>query len=104
MDRTEELKKVLQTVVDLFLVDGDPPQEINCGLCADFATEVWEKLGRPDDLRFENVYDDKCGCGHTWLSYMGVHYDAEAVDGVADPRQLPFFIRDPDLYIEGVMC
>jgi len=103
MDRTEELKKVLQTVVDHLIEDGSNPQEVNNGLCADFATVVWEYFDYDKNLKFEDMYD-KCGCGHTWLSYMGVHYDAEAVDGVADPRQLPFFIRDPDLYIEGVMC
>ena len=95
-DRTKELKRVLRMVVARIIKDGSDPQEINSGLCSDFASIVWDNFGRAMKLEFEEAYDEY-GCGHTWLSYMGKHYDAEAVDGVADPRHLPIFIRNPDL-------
>ena len=95
MDRTRELKRILKQLVADWGEDGISPLDINDGYCADFAHMVWERFGKDKGLKFEdNGYG--CGYGHTWISYKGKHYDAEAIDGVADPKHLPFSMRIDD--------
>lgn len=70
------------------------PREINNGLCADFGDLVWNKLGRPDWINFtDNVFEGQEEYRHSWISQDGLHFDAEAPEGVEDWRQLPIFQR-----------
>ena len=71
---------------------GDAPKEINSGYCADFASFVFDELGRPENLGWGNHYH--LGSGHTWLILDNCHYDAECPDGVADWRDLPIWANE----------
>lgn len=90
---------------------------INEGECGDFAEGLVELLHRAGHWgAFRVVAEDvlhrsflpkpkkpvkhrdgsitiECGSVHCWTYLDGLHYDAEATDGVADWRQLPFFVR-----------
>jgi len=95
MTKAKKLKAILRQLVREYAEDGIDPKEINNGYCADFAFVVWERFGKDPQLSFkDNGY--QCGYGHTWLSYKGRHYDAEAINGVVDPKELPFSQRIDD--------
>lgn len=65
------------------------PQDINCGLCAEFATQIWQKC-----CGVEIISDEDMGAieyTHTFISYGGRFYDAECVTGVENWKDLPIF-------------
>lgn len=91
-----DLIRMLFEVREDFAKEGIPPIEINSGCCADFATVVWERLGKPSDEVLEFVDDESLGAGrytHTFLRFKGRYYDAEAPEGVDDWQDLPIFQR-----------
>lgn len=75
------------------LIDSweETPKEINTGLCADFASALWEQD------RTLNITSDEDQDGleytHTFIEHQGRFYDAETPDGVDDWRQLPIYAR-----------
>lgn len=90
--RTEELTSAILILVQEYKEhEGIDPEDINNGYCADFATVVWERLGKPQELKFEDLYGP--GSGHTWLSFNNRHYDAECPNGTDDWKTLPIWQR-----------
>lgn len=86
---------------------GDPPEDINNGLCGDFADMVCWILSDtqrpwydgcpapPDGVR---LFGTPGGCdgpaAHTWIvGPDGRHYDAEVPEGVSHASKLPIFER-----------
>jgi hypothetical protein len=92
---TESIKQMRQVWLDEGIVGS--AEEISCGLCSDFATAVEAELGSEEreDLQFatDERLGEPTGYEHTWLRFMGRHYDAEAPEGVKDWRRLPIFKR-----------
>ena len=75
------------------------PRRINGGQCEDFQSDVIALAGldpRGSSERCtENLPSDLAERlpGHCWIFADGLHYDAEAPDGVEDPSDLPIFAR-----------
>jgi hypothetical protein len=67
---------------------GQPPEEINKGLCFEWAWVVFD-LVEGSKIAGHNVN----GHGHTFIEYGQWCYDAECPQGVQDWRDLPFFRR-----------
>jgi hypothetical protein len=112
------ISQALADMIEEFRVDsGASPVEINTGMCADFADAFTSFYGRgtevlgTDDL-FEEARSggermagavpppgttwellDALGAvdvlSHSWIAHDGLHYDAEAIEGVANPFDLP---------------
>lgn len=77
----------------------DFPRAINGGWCGGFAEELVERLTKAkfhdahalDQADFITSRSDDHS--HCWVLCLGVHYDAEAPEGVEDWADLPFFRR-----------
>jgi hypothetical protein len=70
------------------------PREINAGLCDEWAQRAIEKLGKHAHMHVTpTAYKYIWAGGHYWIKYQGKHYDAEALQGVNDWKDLPFFKR-----------
>jgi len=74
----------------------------NNGFCEEFALSVYEKMtGIKYDFIMDYVNDENSNINlilqypHIWIKYEGKHYDAECLDGVSNPRDLPFFGDNP---------
>jgi len=63
-------------------------EDINSGKCGWIAEQVY------NDIPFVNPIKIMNG-DHVWVEHKGLHYDAEAPQGVEDPFDLPFFHRIP---------
>jgi len=90
-----QLTETIIQIRDEFLTRGEVScvEEINHGLCADFATLVWERVGKPEPFIFS---DDALGAEeyrHTFIVFRGRFYDAEAPEGVAEWEHLPVYGR-----------
>ena len=70
-------------------------QHINNGECADFATIVWERMGRIEAVEIldDTDFNGNEHYAHTFLRYQGRYYDAEAIEGVDTWDALPIFVR-----------
>lgn len=79
------------------------PEKINSGWCGWFAEELRQRLieakhhsahtaETADFARTKSVWHS-----HAWVTCEGKHYDAEALEGVDDWQDLPFFRRRPEL-------
>ncbi|ABY63171.1 hypothetical protein ST201phi2-1p345 [Pseudomonas phage 201phi2-1] len=68
---------------------------INTGGCENFATDMLHHIPNGELIGTENVvcwdHTDTWPGGHCWIYDGDKHYDSEALDGVDDWRQLPFF-------------
>jgi hypothetical protein len=87
MDLMDDFRKCLRELVAEY---GMAPEEINNGYCADFATVIG------DTWRVEILSDEDMGSNeytHTFIRFRGRYYDAEAIDGVDDWKDLPIFKR-----------
>ena len=67
---------------------GMQQQDINLGLCFDWATIVFDLL-EGSKIAGHNVNR----VGHTWIEYKGLCYDAEVPNGVRSWLSLPFWQR-----------
>jgi len=67
---------------------GLPEEEINSGQCFDWATIVFDLI-EGSKIAGHNVN----GCGHCWVEYKGLCFDAEVPRGVKDWKTLPFWKR-----------
>lgn len=81
--------EVSGAVHDLLKTMNGTPEQINAGGCWTFAYKLVNKVGR-GELRGNGI--------HGWAEIDGKHYDAEAPEGVDDPRDLAFFKRDPSMW------
>ncbi len=64
------------------------PFTINRGWCFEWATIVF------DEVQGSKIAGNRLnGCGHTWIEYKGLCYDAEAPNGVCNWLDLPFWKR-----------
>lgn len=77
----------------------DFPRAINGGWCGGFAEELVERLTA---AKFQDAHaldqsdfitSRSSDHSHAWVLCLGVHYDAEAPEGVEDWADLPFFRR-----------
>ena len=74
-----------------------PNREIQCpedfarGWCRHIATEVYQALGEPDDVRI--MRGGTMGGHHLWIKHNGRHFDAERPCGVDEYQELPFVRR-----------
>jgi len=66
--------------------------DVNDGYCSIVASEVYERLGEPDDVRLCVDVNKE----HYWLECNGLFYDAERPDGVSEWRELPYWKRHPE--------
>lgn len=73
--------------------------DVNNGGCEDFALAVHERV--PETLYTWGAdagYGEPLGGGladHMFLTWRGRHYDAQAIDGVSDPKDLPIARGEP---------
>lgn len=91
-----EVKKATSDQLDEMLeIDLTPSVEcakdVNKGFCWYFAENVYDRLGQPEDVHI-------LGCGtmsgnHRWIECNGTHYDSEALQGVEEWKNLPFWRR-----------
>lgn len=78
----------------------DDVSAINRGFCSSFADDVITALGAayvvlcstPTELWFGSSYGEMGG--HFWVKIEDLYYDAESPEGVADWRDLQFFVRE----------
>lgn len=87
------------------------PQEINNGMCSDFADDVahigfgiaiWGDAV-PIELWSELVlYEDwpHFACGHCFIMFNNKFYDSECPEGCDYPDELPFYQRQYKEYFE----
>lgn len=69
------------------------PSDVNDGFCWYFAECVFDRLGQPKDVHI--LGGGTMGGNHRWIEHNGVHYDSEAVDGVTEWDELPYWERLP---------
>lgn len=84
---------------DFFPFEFDDPSDINEGSCEDFALAVIAHLGYPENLTTGCANHDQFDLwGHVWLELKDgettIYFDSEELDGVENPSQLPYFIRN----------
>ncbi len=75
---------------------GMTRQAVNDGYCGFLADQVVRRLGRGEVLSTEQYkvdYPFPPPPVHEWVFVDGKHYDAETVNGVANPRDLGYFRR-----------
>ena|ERR1700674_5857187 len=70
------------------LFEDRTPEDINSGSCFEFATIVFD-LVRTSKIAGNNIR----GCGHCWVEYKGLCYDAEHPQGVRSWLKLNFWQR-----------
>jgi hypothetical protein len=101
------MKSLSATIRRMITHYGVTPEEINNGLCEDFADSVMAEMGYPirkqTNTRFVQAdpFDqpdefgnkDVAWPGHFWIVWDGKHYDAECPDGVDCWHDLPLFAR-----------
>jgi hypothetical protein len=73
------------------------PEDVNAGLCEDFANDLLELLAarrvRGAVLLYTTTWEDLPG--HAWVCVRGRHFDAEVPRGVDRRLDLPIFRRHP---------
>ena len=75
------------------------PRDVNEGFCWHFAERVYERLGKPDDVRILGT--GIMNHNHRWIEHNGYHYDSEAITGVEGWRNIPSWDRiDPHDEVE----
>ena len=95
----DQLRTILVQTRDLLMFDMKVVGEqcpragnINQGRCFDFASAVMQRLdGIAVELQEQR--EDGWKLVRTWVEFEGLHFDAECINGVADPSDLPFFKR-----------
>ena len=80
-------KQVTEACLNATISFGKPEEEINEGECFDWATIVF------DAVEGSKIAGHNIGCGHCWVEYRGLCFDAEVPRGVKDWKQLPFWVR-----------
>lgn len=78
----------------VFSEDEDGPRV----MAWDRISHNWADIALPEGISREEMdtiaTDYNFGAGaHVWAEVEGLHYDAEAPDGVSNPLELPFFKR-----------
>ena len=99
-------QRIRETVKD-YKKQGKSPEYINTGECELFADKVikrfpYAEYGSTDDYTDLNetaLIGGKRAAflGHTWITYKGKHFDAEAPKGVNRWFDLPIFHRSSTL-------
>lgn len=85
--REESLQKAVRK---FYINQRNIPRTINEGWCEEFAGYVEDHL---DGVSVEEAE------GHLWVKWNGRHYDAECLEGVEHPKDLPVYKRmkwDPE--------
>lgn len=91
MKTRRELQRVLANEACLaatLLFEDRTEEDINSGLCFEWATMVFDEL-QGSKIAGQNIR----GCGHCWVEYKGLCYDAEVPNGVCSWLDLPFWKR-----------
>lgn len=88
------MQEITAQILALLQEWGDlAPPQINNGICADFATILWERF-RAHGMRIVSDEDmDGREYTHTFVEYGGRYYDAECPYGVSNWKELPIFTR-----------
>ena len=68
--------------------EGRTEKDINSGECFEWATIVFDLL-EGSKIAGHNIN----GCGHSWIEYRGLCWDAETPQGVRGWLKLPFWQR-----------
>jgi hypothetical protein len=87
---------ITTTILNLLKEFDESPEEINNGLCADFADIIWRECDLSSEISFcdnENLTNGAEEYIHTFIKYKGLYYDSEAPYGVEDWKNLPTFKR-----------
>ena len=84
-------KQVAEACTHATISFGIPEQEINEGKCFDWATIVF------DAVEGSKIAGHNIGCGHCWVEYKGLCFDAEVPRGVKDWKRLPFWVRQREV-------
>ena len=63
--------------------------DINRGECETFANEVEDLVIGAKSVWLEEIHPRFVCVGHCVVQYSGKYYDAECLDGVTDPSDLP---------------
>lgn len=98
---TDDVTAAIRSCLDEWKAEGYTPRQINHGECLPFANDVAHQcsgvelkrtgdedvLGPPENPQYD------VEPFHVWVFDGSQHYDAEAPDGVATWRDLPFFQR-----------
>jgi len=77
----------------LYLIDDYQlsPREINNGLCADIADEIWRKFPIAKVLSDKDMGSPEYT--HSFIYYLGKFYDVECPNGITNWKELPIFNR-----------
>jgi hypothetical protein len=102
----ENLSKVIRKLSQTYTKkESCTIEDINSGLCDDFAVKVLEHFFESDLVQrlfftpfngaqiVTNAQINKNLDDHVWIIYDGLHYDAEAPDGVRNYKDLPIYKR-----------
>lgn len=98
----DEVTEAIETLLDghkLFPFDLEP-EEVNEGLCDDFAQAVCAFLGWPENLAPDCATDINSNyLHHVWLTLTmddgtKVYFDSEAPEGTFEPDDIPYFYED----------
>lgn len=95
-----QMKETIRQVIREFINSGvvvnfRSRNQINNGYCAEFATTVWERLGKPNSVKIINNTDlaPNEPYIHTFLAFNGRYFDSECPLGRQNWRELPLFKR-----------
>lgn len=86
-----ETKSLTSRIRALVFLWGKDPIEINAGLCANFATVLWEQ-----DRSLKIISDKDLGAdeySHTFIEFNNKYYDAETPHGISDWKMFPIYSR-----------
>lgn len=92
-----------EVFVDDFLA-GDALDDDRIALDRDRIARNWPGMTLPDGITWDDMdrISEQFGFAggvHVWVEIEGRHYDAEAIDGVDNPLDLPFFKRIFESYL-----
>lgn len=88
------------------LLAGDPMDDDRVALDREKIARNWPAAALPSGISWDDmdVISEQFGFAggiHVWVEIEGRHYDAEAVDGVDNPFDLPFFKRVFDTHLQA---
>lgn len=106
-DPAEVAMQVRESVVESMRDLETSRYDLNNGACEDLAWDLVavipgaRVMATPDWSAGEVNHDTRCCDTHVWIEVGGLHYDAEACEGVSDWRALPLFRRNAALRRAG---
>jgi len=89
------MMRLIREALDGYREDGEDVRvgRINEGDCFHFAALLMGMLHPTEEMVEVHEVREGGWLVHAWVEFDGWHFDAECVEGVMDPSDLPFFRR-----------